>query len=232
MCDQREHVLDYLYDEGDAAHRRRVEAHLAECASCRDELHGWRSVRTDLLAWDVPAQPSVWTPFAPPRVAPWYSQVPVWAMAAAATLMFALGAAGGFVARAVSPTLYAERSTTPQAIAPAMTEQQIRDIVRVEAQAVTASALQPVAMHQVDEAAIIRRASALIAESEGRLTRQHALQTVQFYQDADRQRALDRDAFRKLLDANTSTTRTEMYAEVARQVRALMSQTDKQQKEK
>src|SRR6185369_15204769 len=118
MCEKREHVLDYLYDECDPAERRRVEAHLAECGSCRDELQGWRSVRTDLLAWSVPEQPSVWTPFAPPRVLPWYKQVPVWAMAAAATLVFAIGAAGGFIARAASATLLVQPSAETVATAP------------------------------------------------------------------------------------------------------------------
>ena len=49
----------------------------------------------DLLAWDVPEHGSVWRPFAPARVTPWWREVPAWAMAVAATLVFALGAAGG-----------------------------------------------------------------------------------------------------------------------------------------
>ena len=232
MCDKREHVLDYLYDECDPAARRRVEAHLAECGSCRDELQGWRAVRTDLLAWGVPEQPSVWTPFAPPRVAPWFKQVPVWAMAAAATLVFAIGAAGGFVARAASATLSAERGAQTAVPAPAMTEQQIRALVRGEAQAIAVSVMQPLASHQVDEATLVRRASDLIAQSEARMSQRQGLQTVQLYADADRQRALDREAFRKLIDASASNTRRELYGDLMQQLSAQLQKTDRQQKEK
>lgn len=98
MCEQRERVLDYLYNEASPAIRREVEQHLESCEPCRDDIRAFRSVREDLLAWDVPNQPSVWTPFAPVPVVPWHRQVPAWAMAAAASLMLILGAAGGGLA--------------------------------------------------------------------------------------------------------------------------------------
>lgn len=98
MCEQRELVVEYLYDEASPALRREVERHLESCEPCRDDIRAFRSVREDLLAWDVPNQPSVWTPFAPVPVVPWHRQVPAWAMAAAASLMLILGAAGGGVA--------------------------------------------------------------------------------------------------------------------------------------
>ena len=101
MCEQREQLLDYLYEEASAKGRRDVERHLEGCDDCRDELRAFRNVREDLLAWGVPSPPSVWTAFAPPPVVPWHKQVPVWAMAAAASLMFVVGSAGGFVAHSV-----------------------------------------------------------------------------------------------------------------------------------
>jgi anti-sigma factor RsiW len=101
MCEQREQVLEYLYDEASPTGRREVERHLESCDECRDELRAFRNVREDLLAWGVPNPPSVWTAFAPPPVVPWHKQVPAWAMAAAASLMFVLGTAGGFVAHSV-----------------------------------------------------------------------------------------------------------------------------------
>jgi len=233
MCEKREHVLDYLYDECDPAERRRVEAHLAECGSCRDELQGWRSVRTDLLAWSVPEQPSVWTPFAPPRVVPWTKQVPVWAMAAAATLVFAIGAAGGFVARTASATLYAERGAQTVSVAPpALTEQQVRTLARAEAQAIAVSVMQPIASHQVDEATLIRRANDLVALSEARLSRQQGLQTVQFYKDADQQRSLDREAFKKLIDASAMSTRNYLYTEMMSQLAQMRQSQTENKKEK
>jgi anti-sigma factor RsiW len=140
MCEQREQILDYLYDEASPAGRREAERHLEGCEECRDEIRAFRSVREDLLAWGVPNPPSVWTPFAPAPVVPWHKQVPAWAMAAAASLMFVLGSAGGFVAHSVvdgsSP---AERGTVsasdmPAAIAqpPALDSNAILSVVREE----------------------------------------------------------------------------------------------------
>lgn len=103
MCDKRERLMDYLYDEAAPADRREVETHLDSCNDCRAEMRAFRRVREDLLAWDVPAYESVWTPFAPAPVAPWYRQVPAWAMTAAAGLMLLLGTAGGFAAQALLP---------------------------------------------------------------------------------------------------------------------------------
>ena len=101
MCEQRNQILDYLYDEVSPADRRDVERHLEGCDECRDEMRAFRNVREDLLAWGVPNPPSVWTPFAPAAAVPWHKQVPAWAMAAAASLMLLVGTAGGFIAHSV-----------------------------------------------------------------------------------------------------------------------------------
>lgn len=98
MCEQREQLLEYLYDETSPANRRDTERHLEGCDECRAELRSFRNVREDLLAWGVPNPPSVWKAFAPTPVVPWHKQVPMWALAAAASLMFILGTAGGFLA--------------------------------------------------------------------------------------------------------------------------------------
>jgi hypothetical protein len=101
MCDERERLIDFVYGEGDAGARREFEQHLGTCGACRDEVSAFGRVRTDLLAWDVPEHGSVWKPFAPARTTPWWREVPAWAMAAAATAVFAIGAAGGAATRAV-----------------------------------------------------------------------------------------------------------------------------------
>ena len=101
MCDEREPLLAYLYNEGDLEERRRVESHLETCEACRDELAGLRSVREDLLAWDVPDHQSVWKPFTPARPVWSWRDVPAWTMAAAAAVMLALGATGSVAANAL-----------------------------------------------------------------------------------------------------------------------------------
>jgi len=116
MCNQRERLLGYVYDEGDAAERAEVQKHLDQCPDCRTEVAGLRSVRTDLLAWEVPAHAPVWRPFvaAPPVV--WWRQVPAWALAAAAGVVMLLGATGSVVAHAMMPERTVARDTTPVGI--------------------------------------------------------------------------------------------------------------------
>jgi hypothetical protein len=103
MCDQREQLIGYLYDECDRDERRAVEVHLRDCQACRDEIGALGAVRQDLLAWDVPPYQSVWRPFVAPRTTNPWREMPAWAMAAAATLVFLAGAAGGAVTAAVKP---------------------------------------------------------------------------------------------------------------------------------
>jgi anti-sigma factor RsiW len=101
MCEQREQLLEFLYDEGAPTSRREVERHLEACDECRDEIRAFRHVREDLLAWGVPNPPSVWTAFAPAPSVPWHKQVPAWALAAAASVMLVVGSAGGYFAHSV-----------------------------------------------------------------------------------------------------------------------------------
>jgi hypothetical protein len=125
MCNERERLIGYVYDEGDARERNEVERHLESCAECRDEIRGLRRVRQDLLAWDVPEHGSVWQPFAPARLRPWWREVPAWAMAVAATIMFLIGAAGGVATHAftdrpaLAATQAAAHATPPAQVMPA-----------------------------------------------------------------------------------------------------------------
>ncbi len=120
MCDERERLLDYLYDACEPDERRTVERHLEVCDDCRREISGLRAVRLDLLAWDVPEHESVWKPFAPARFKPWYREVPAWALAAAASVTFAVGLAGGLVARVLAPTPAVAVAAPPASLMPAI----------------------------------------------------------------------------------------------------------------
>lgn len=119
MCDEREPLLAYLYDESDPAERHRVETHLATCETCRDELAGLRGVREDLLAWDVPDHGSVWRPFTPPRPSWSWRDVPAWTMAAAAAIVFAIGAGSSVAANAWLSTAAPRTAVVIPAPAPA-----------------------------------------------------------------------------------------------------------------
>jgi anti-sigma factor RsiW len=82
----REGMMDVLYGEADAEVRARVEAHLASCPACREEMGDLRALRRDLAAWRrPPARPS----FTPRGVV-----LPRW-LAAAALLLLGFGATLG-----------------------------------------------------------------------------------------------------------------------------------------
>ena len=155
MCNERERLIEYVYDECDAQTREAVEQHLESCAECRAEIAALRRVRQDLLAWDVPDHGSVWQPFTPPRAAPSWRDVPAWALAAAASLLLVGGAAGGAVTYAFLPRPAAVVAATPQvpaavvAMSPAdlsALEQRVLATMHteLEARAHTAAAVQPV----------------------------------------------------------------------------------------
>ena len=153
MCEERERLLDYLYDACSADERRCVEAHLEGCDGCRDEISGLRAVRLDLLAWNVPDHGSVWKPFAPARPRPWYREVPAWAFAVAASLVFLVGFGGGMVARHFAPRQAASIMTAPSLVPQLAATPTRADINAMEKrilatmQAQIDQRLQPVAAH-------------------------------------------------------------------------------------
>jgi hypothetical protein len=111
MCEERERLIGYVYEECDPAERKVIEAHLASCHTCRREIGGLRSVRQDLLAWKVPDHQPVWRPVPPARAEWTWSRMPAWAMTAAAGFVLMLGAAGGAATHALLP-----ESPTPQVV--------------------------------------------------------------------------------------------------------------------
>jgi hypothetical protein len=119
MCENRERLIGYVYDECDPAERRLIEEHLEVCHTCRQEIRGLRSVRQDLLAWDVPAGEPIWRPMAPARHQPLWRAVPTWALAAAACATFMVGAAGGAATYALMPRSAPTVGQTPMGGPPA-----------------------------------------------------------------------------------------------------------------
>src|SRR5512146_1411846 len=88
--DREERLLAYLYDELDASSRDEFETHLDVCDRCRDELAGFRAVRTQLAAWTPPVfsrqSSGVSQQASVAGRQPWREAVPVWAQVAAAML--------------------------------------------------------------------------------------------------------------------------------------------------
>lgn len=53
-CEDKERLIAFLYGEASDHERAQVEAHLAGCRSCADEVDDLRAVRVDLAAWQPP----------------------------------------------------------------------------------------------------------------------------------------------------------------------------------
>jgi putative zinc finger protein len=96
MCDSKDLLVGYLYDELDAAARRTFETHLAGCAECRSEAAGLRITRAQLSQWTPPEPDFAFTIVRRPvatQAVPRFRISPAWGLAAAALLVMALGAA-------------------------------------------------------------------------------------------------------------------------------------------
>lgn len=95
MCD-KELLVSFLYGEIDDADRRAFDAHLAQCADCREEVRGLRGAQRQMAHWSPPepdlgfriVRASASPAPAPVRRAAW-----PWGLAAAAVLVLAAGAA-------------------------------------------------------------------------------------------------------------------------------------------
>jgi len=109
-------MMDVLYGEADPAVRARVDAHLAGCAACREEMAALRALRRDLATWRRPA--------AMPTFTPRGVIVPRW-MAAAALLLLGFGATLG-----ASGYLSLRRALAAQEARAAELERQQRETAR------------------------------------------------------------------------------------------------------
>lgn len=128
-CDMHESLVAYLYGEAEKDESLKFEAHLRECAVCRQELAAFESVRESLQQWQLEALPGVRVVVEPPRqsalalLKELFMIAPVWAKgfgaAAALLLLFAvLGVEvrvgeGGFTMRA---DLFRSKPTAPTAV--------------------------------------------------------------------------------------------------------------------
>jgi anti-sigma factor RsiW len=104
-CTDKDTLIAYIYGECDAATRETVDAHLAACPACADEVAGFGVVRETLSQWAPPDRVGGFrlvrdeaTPASAPakvlRPARWWqTTVPALARVAAAVLLVAGGAA-------------------------------------------------------------------------------------------------------------------------------------------
>jgi hypothetical protein len=163
----RDDFLDVLYGEAKAETRRRVDAHVAACPSCRDELSALQQVRTDLQGWKAPEM----RPFLPRR--PGFR--PPMLLAAAAALLLVTGAVFG---AAGSELRYEEgrwsfrlgRASSEATIHKALEAQEARhrqELAELRALLTSKAGLRPAAAPEEDER-LLRRVAEMIRDSEQR----------------------------------------------------------------
>jgi hypothetical protein len=216
MCDDREKLIAYLYDEVSASERREFDAHLHACDECRDELRGFRDVRQDLLAFDVPEHGSVWKPFVTPAAIaqPWWKQVPVWGLAAAASLVFAAGLGGVMTGRMLMPAVaaaptQAQAQPVPQA-APqtiAATPEQLHALEERLASIERIAQTRPVETASTRNVALTRdEVEQIIKESEGRINQRTAQKLYRAMLDLANQHQRDKSDLTLQINAAQSET--------------------------
>ena len=213
-CGDPAGLAGYLYDECDAAERSAVEAHLSVCPSCADELRALGATRTALASWappdaalgfritsspDASAADGAATVLRPARW--WHRPMPAWAQAAAALLIFLGGAVLGM--RTAAPSADSPRTASTTATAVGATAAgggasvSASDLAalerRLRAEMTTLRTAGTAAGPQIpsNEAAVLQRVRALLAESEERQQRELAFRLTQVMRDVDSQRRMD-----------------------------------------
>src|SRR6185436_20362220 len=94
-CGMHEALVSYLYNEATAEETKSVEAHLTDCAACKQELHSFERVRGMLQQWqldDLPVVRVVAEPRSSERtmlgvLKELFTLTPVWAKALGAVAM-------------------------------------------------------------------------------------------------------------------------------------------------
>lgn len=209
-------LVAYLYDEAEPAERERVEAHLAACPRCADELDELTAVRGTLAAWAPPEpEPGFRIVGEPEGQRHWWQRVvePAWGLAAAAVLVLVVGAmvagvelrydAQGFafrVGRAISDTAPLPDPIERRASAPWRSDlAELESVLRRDLAPPTA-AVRPVETDG-DRDEIVGRVQGLIAESERRQQQEIALWFTEFAQEFDLQRRADQQRIQRELGA-------------------------------
>ena len=207
MCDSKELLVGFLYDEIDPVSKRSFERHLATCADCRDELAELGATREQIALWAPPDADLGFrivrgdsTP-APSRFRfPSFS--PAWALAAAALLVLAVGAAvanldvrygsDGLVVRTGwNHGVEAQAGVTPvdwkaQALE---LDRRLRDL---EQSASAGSAVQNASTSsEMSDAELIQRVRDIVGQSETRHDRVVATRLSELMHEVDAQRRLD-----------------------------------------
>ena len=233
MCDSKELLVAYLYDELDPSAKRTYEAHVSSCAECRDEIASLRATRGQIAMW-TPPEPDfglriVRGAAAPPPPSR-FRIAPAWGLAAAAMLVAAIGAAianldvrygpgglsvrtgwqhpSGAPATAQVPDSSGATTVDWKVRAEAL-DRRVRDLEQAIART-PAPPVQRAAASDGSDAAVLEHVRELVGQSETRQQRVLAARLQQLTRDVDAQRRVDLAA----IDQGMARLQTTSGAEV------------------
>ena len=233
MCDSKELLVGYLYDDLDGAERQAFDGHLVACPECRNELAGLRATRGQIAAW-APPEPDLGLRMVRGGAPPPPSRArlaPAWGLAAAAALVLAASAAianveiryggDGLTVRtgwaraaalaAAPPSQVQAASTGAGSVAAARedfeaVDRRLRELETRLRQAPAQAAAGPM----MTDAELLKRVRQYVSDAESRQQREVALQMAQMFRDFDRQRRTDLALIQQGLVQNQGMTNAEL----------------------
>jgi hypothetical protein len=215
ITDDQDALLNYLYEDGDAAERLRVARHLQDCAACSVAVLEFQSVRGMLADWTPPPVKLGFRIVQDPKDGTstrtgWIpaGRVPLAAQAAAAVLLFVAGMAVSQLhvryadGALIVTTRPAETQTADAAPGPELTvvpagRRQGNIVLEAEDKIENPElrAFEPqlkTALNgRADANVILRSVRAMIDQSEARQQRELALRLADVVRDFDTQRRAD-----------------------------------------
>jgi len=227
MCDSKELLVGFLYDEIDSVSKRSFERHLLTCADCRDELAELGATREQIALWAPPDADLGFrivrgaTEPVPSR-ARWFSFSPAWGLAAAAIVMLAIGAAianldvrygaDGLAVRTGWNHAADAQAGVTQVDWKAQAQELDRRLRDLEQSASARPAVQTASASDLSDAELLQRVRDIVGQSETRQQRAVATRLTELMREVDAQRRLD------LVTIGQSMTRLENSSGVTNKV--------------
>ncbi len=249
MCDSKELLVSFLYDEIDPVAKRQFQKHLATCLDCRDELAELGATRAQIAMWTPPDSDLgfriVREAESPKRR--WFQWSPAWGFAAAAVVLLAISAAvanldiryggDGLVVRTGwNHNVEAGQQAAPTNVTPvdwkAQADQLDRRLRELE-QAMSSrqgSPVQNASTSEMSNDVLLQRVRDIVGQSETRQQRAFTSRLAEMTREFDARRQLDLATIDQGMTRlqNTSGAELRQYRElVNRQFRQAAYQQEK-----
>jgi hypothetical protein len=210
MCESKELLVSFLYNEIDPADKRMFERHLATCSECRHELAELGDTRAQIGLWTPPDADLGFRIVreSKPSRRPWFQFSPAWGLAVAAVLLLAIGAAianldvrygsDGLVVRtgwnhAADPTTRSAAANVTPVDWKTQTDQldrRLRDLERTISSQ-SSSPVQNASAADLTDDQVLQRVREIVGQSESRQQRAFAARLTDLMREVDAQRRLD-----------------------------------------